>query len=450
MKRALFLFIIFFAGFSIFNSSCINDDISTSATDILSFSCDTVAFDTIFTEVGTPTARLIVANRASKGIRISSIRLKNPNSAFQFNVDGMSGREFSDIEIMAHDSIFVFIECQPPLSATDTPNLIEDELQFLTNGVPQSVRLEAYGQNVTRLRGVTITSDTILDASRPVVVFDSLVVAPDATLKLAPGTNLLFHDKASMTIRGRLEAVGTQKAPINMRGDRLDNVLPNVSYDILASQWQGIRIAPESFDNRMEHVNMRSTQWGLRIDSCADTSKTKLTLRHSWLHNSAGDVISSQYGSIDAQFTCFSEAANAVLRLKGGSHRFEYCTFANFYLFAAVSSPIINLDHLIQPTDQPTTNPMPLMSAEFIRCITYGIGGDITPGNLDDSNVFFRNSAFGVIGEDDDHFIESLWNCDPLFMTRRSDYYFDYRLEHTSETTGYGAYPDPIPPRKLQ
>ena len=49
---------------------------------------------------------------------------------------------------------------------------------------------------------------------------------------------------------------------IDMRGDRLDNVLPDVGYDILAGQWRGITIAPESFDNRLEYVDMRSTTDG--------------------------------------------------------------------------------------------------------------------------------------------------------------------------------------------
>lgn len=47
-------------------TSCISDAVSTSPNDILTFSRDTVSFDTVFTDLGTPTARLIVANRAKK------------------------------------------------------------------------------------------------------------------------------------------------------------------------------------------------------------------------------------------------------------------------------------------------------------------------------------------------------------------------------------------------
>ena len=95
-------------------ASCIEDGITTSSTDILTFSRDTVCFDTVFTELGTPTARLLVYNKAKKGVNISSIRFRNPDTRFQINVDGVSGTEFHDVEIRAKDSIYVFIECYLP------------------------------------------------------------------------------------------------------------------------------------------------------------------------------------------------------------------------------------------------------------------------------------------------------------------------------------------------
>ena len=73
--------------------SCIDDGMTTSSADVLAFSRDTVNFDTVFTDLGTPTARLIVKNPAKKGINISSIRFKDPDTRFTLNVDGVSGSE---------------------------------------------------------------------------------------------------------------------------------------------------------------------------------------------------------------------------------------------------------------------------------------------------------------------------------------------------------------------
>lgn len=411
-------------------TGCISDAISHSSTDRLSFSRDTMSFDTVFTNLGTPTARLVVRNKAKRGIIISSIHFKNPDTKFRINVDGVSGSEFRDVEIRAKDSIYIFLECFIPENDSKEPMLVEDELMFVTNGVTQSVLLEAWGQNVTRLRGVVLDSDMRLTAERPYVIFDSIVVPPGVVLSIDPGAKLLFHDKAYMDVQGTLLALGNAENKIDMRGDRMDNVLPNVSYDIMAGQWKGIRIAPESFDNRIEFVNMRSTSFGLMLDSCDNTDRTKLTLLNSWLHNSQGNVLTALYSKVVATGCCFSEAANATAYLAGGDFNFLQCTFANNYLFSVITSPLVTLEHAVP--DEEIAPTIPWMNAEFRNCILYGIPDDINIDELTGSNVFFRYCSFKSEGTDDDNFLNSLWNTDPMFHTIREDYYFNYRLQPDS------------------
>ena len=418
-------------------TGCISDAVTTSPSDILSFSSDTVTFDTVFTDLGTPTARLKVYNRAKKSINISSIKFADPQTMFTFNVDGTSGTEFQDVEIRGEDSIFIFIECFIPEEASaKTPFLVEDKLQFLTNGVTQNVVVEAYGQNVTRLYGLEVTSDTTLTAELPYIVFDSISVAPGATLNIEPGANILFHDKAKMTVNGTLNAVGTVENPINLRGDRLDDVIPDVPYDLLAGQWQGIRFAAESFGNRMEYVDMRSTKEGLRVDSCGDLSQQKLLLVNSWIHNSQASAFQSEYAWVDAYGCVFSEADQAAVSLKGGLHHFVQCTFSNYYLFSVPSLPLVSLYHLfredLQYSDQP------LMTANFDNCILYGMPADLNEGDLTGSNVFFRSCSLKSNGSNDDNFIECLWDTDPLFYTVREDYIFNYRVKEDSPVIGMG------------
>lgn len=438
MKNAFLILMTLIAGISLICPSCISDAISTSPSDILTFSRDTVNFDTVFTDLGTPTARLVVSNRAKKGINISSIRLKNPESNFQINVDGVSARQFNDVEIWGKDSIYVFIECFIPEGEGDIPHRVEDELLFVTNGVEQTVLLEAYGQNVTRLRSHRVIGEERLTASRPYVVFDSLVVEKDAMLRIDPGARILFHDGAELRIHGCIEACGEPGKLIQLCGDRLDNVLPDVGYDILAGQWQGIRIMAPSFGNRLEYVDMRSTREGLRIDSCGDLSRDKLLLRNSWLHNSQGSVLESRYAAVDAYGVCFSEASDAVVSLHGGIHRFVQCTIANNYLFSAISSPLVSLYHCLDNEDRDAANPNPLMSASFENCIIYGLAKDLNEGNLDNSQVYFRNVSMKSGGENDEHFIDCLWDCDPLFLTDRPRYYFNYHIQPDSPVIGKG------------
>lgn len=440
--RAFFFFVsaITIAIISLCNTSCISDSVSTSPTDILTFSRDTVNFDTVFTGFGTPTARLVVANRAKKGIVISSIRLKNPDTPFQINVDGVTGKAFNDVEIWKEDSIYLFIECLLPETGTDLPYRVEDELEFVTNGVTQSVLLEAYGQNVVRLKAARLTDYNRFTADRPYIVFDSLVVDKNAILRIDPGVKLLFHDGAELIVHGNLQAVGETGKMIQFRGDRLDEVLPGIGYDLLSGQWKGIRIARESFENRLEFVDMRSTTDGLRVDSCGDLTMKKLYIYNSWLHNTQGRVLDAKYSWIEAEGVCFSEAAKAVVSLTGGRSRFVQCTIANNYLFAAISEPLLCLYHCIpkHQEDDPS-NPNPLMMGWFDNSIIYGIGGDLNIGDFTDSSVYFTRTSFKSGGEDDDHFIECLWECDPMFLTERPNYYFNYHVAWDSPVVGMGS-----------
>ena len=417
--------------------SCIPDDISHSSSDRLAFSRDTVSFDTVFTDLGTPTARLQVFNRNKKGLNISSIKFRNPDSPFSVNVDGVSGTEFKDVEIRANDSIFIFIECFIPETQDKKPRLVEDQLVFVTNGVEQSVTVEAWGRNVIRLRNLTVTDRMTLTAETPYVIFDSLRVAPGATLKIEPGAQLLFHDKASLTVDGTLDARGKPGNLIDMRGDRLDNVLPDVGYDILAGQWRGIRIRESSFDNHMEYVDMRSTEHGLVVDSCAfSPDRVKLTLLNSWLHNSQASALQSKYARVDAYGCIFSEAADAVVSLTGGQHSFIQCTISNYYLYSAISAPLLSLFHCLP--DDVIENDYPLMTANFDNCIIYGMADCINTPDLEGSNVFLRYVLMKSEGSDDANFQHCLWDADPLFYTVREDYIFDYRLKPDSPAIGAG------------
>lgn len=436
MKLMRYFILTLICSISLIMVSCIEDGFTTSPSHVLTFSRDTVDFDTVFTDLGTPTARLIVSNKASKGLNISSIRFRNPNSVFRMNVDGMSGYDFRDVEIRAKDSIYVFIECFIPETEGNSPGLVSDELEFVTNGVTQTVQVEAYGQNVTRLRNVRISANTTLTADRPYVIFDSLTVEKGAVLTVEPGAQLLFHDNASLVVEGTINALGSAERKIAMRGDRLDNVLPDVGYDIMAGQWKGVRIGAYSFDNRLEYVDMRSTAIGLVVDSCADLSRQKLTLVNSWLHNSQGNVLTSKYAKVDAYGCCFSEAAGSVVSLTGGSHEFLQCTIANNYLFSAIRGPLLSLHHVLPGHAE--ENDLPLMRASFSNSIIYGLADDLNIGDFTGADVFFRFVSLKASGTDDDNFINCFWDTDPMFYTDRPIYYFNYRLQPDSPVIAVG------------
>ena len=78
------------------------------------------------------------------------------------------------------------------------------------------------------------------------------------------------------------------------------------------------------------------------------------------------------------------------------------------------------------------------MRARFSNSIIYGLRADLNTGDLTGSDVVFRYVSLGSKGEDDDNFINCLWETDPLFRTVRQDYLFDYRLQEDSPVRSAG------------
>ena len=122
-------------------SSCRKDFSSIPNSGKLEFSKDTVFLDTIFTNIGSATYNLKVYNRSRNAITIPSIQLeKGATSNYRLNVDGISGQEFNDIDILAKDSIFIFIETTINVSKQPNP-LYLDEILFDTGSNQQKVNL---------------------------------------------------------------------------------------------------------------------------------------------------------------------------------------------------------------------------------------------------------------------------------------------------------------------
>jgi hypothetical protein len=146
---------------SLLPTGCIEDSISTSSADQPTFSTDTLMMGQVFTLDASPTKRFTVYNRHDKVISISSISLRDDDdNLFRLNVDGVSARSFSNVEIRPNDSIYVFVEATLPENASAGIVAVNRHLDFVTNGVSQTVVLNIEGQNVVRCNNLTISADT--------------------------------------------------------------------------------------------------------------------------------------------------------------------------------------------------------------------------------------------------------------------------------------------------
>ncbi|MDR0799778.1 MAG: hypothetical protein LBN18_08470 [Dysgonamonadaceae bacterium] len=435
---------IFFGAFflAIFWSACKDDfdNYSANPNDRLSFSVDTLRFDTILSTINTSVNAFMVYNRNKKPLLISSIRLRNADAGgYKINVDGRAGASFQDVEIRVNDSLYVFVDIKPKENGINQLLLITDYIDFTTNGVQQSVVLEAHTQDVTIWKGLTIFSDTILTGEKPCLIYDSLVIAESASVKVEAGATWFMHAKAEIIVKGRLQLLGTLEKPVTIRGDRMDRLV-GVSYDLIPGQWGGIRIDSTSFNNVFEHARIRNAYYGLDLRP-SEPDESKLFLKNVVLTNCKGTLVNSVNCRFTAENCEFSNARGALLDLMGGDYEFTHCTLANYYGSPAeLGWGSTNNETVILST----TEDYPSEEAIFRNTIIWGSkangssGIRINPHETGAITFRFDHCLLPDEGEDDNDFIQCIWNKNPKFVdidyvkNNQYEFFYDFRLDSIS------------------
>lgn len=320
--------------------ACEDDEtFSTSPSDMLTFSTDTVRMDTVFSTVPSSTRYFWVYNKSGENLRCKNVRLENGNQiGFRVNVDGAylgatSGYQVNDIEVRDKDSIRVFVELTSPNNYGNKPTEIEDNIIFsLESGRQQKVNLNAFSWDATMFRNMKIDKDTIISSSKPIVVYGGIDVAENATLTIGKGTTLYFHGNAGINVHGTLVCQGTANETVTLRGDRLDRMFDYLPYDNVSGQWNGIRLTCASYGNHLTHTDIHGTFDGLKVDS-SDVSRLKLTIENSTIHNCQGtalDITNSFCVISNCQLT---NTLGNCLNIEGGRVEMNNSTLAQFYPF---------------------------------------------------------------------------------------------------------------------
>lgn len=326
-------------------ASCSDDESFTlSPSRLLTFSADSIKLDTLFSNVPSRTKDFWVYNRSGEGIRCTNIRLERGNqSGFRVNVDGSYlgaavGFQTSNVELRNKDSIRIFVEATTPYNYQDKPQLVEDNLLFtLESGVTQKVNLNAYSWDAQLLSNVRISRDSVLSATdKPVVVYGGITVDSAATLTLAAGSTFYFHADAGIDVHGTLIAEGTPEANIVLRGDRLDRMFDNLTYDQISGQWKGLHFQSSSYGNRLVYTDIHSPFDGIVADS-SDVERMKLEMVCSTIHSCQGYGLHAINSRIKLENCQITNTQNDCLCLDGGWADVNACTIAQFYPFQAIN-----------------------------------------------------------------------------------------------------------------
>ena len=373
------LTIAIFAFFVSFNTGCKKGNFTSNGT--LTFSSDTLVFDTVFTTIGSVTKNFKFYNNDNKPLTVSKIKLMGgDNSPYRINVDGLSGNEFNEINIEGNDSLYVFVEVTLDPNNQLNPVVIEDSIQFTTNGVVQYVQLASWGQDMYyHYKDVfpVIAADTTWANDKPHVIYGYSAVDLAKTLNIQAGTDIYLHKNAILYVyKGALNINGTLNNPVTLQGDRLE-----MAYDDVSGQYYGIYFQ-EAMPSSIDYAIIKNGTSGVHLfsEDPANSGYT-LTLTNTKIFNCARYGVFIYSGAKVKAENCliYKNLNHSLLVLEGGDFNFNHCHLLG-YSSDGGQNPAVGLSN---------TYYNPLLGTTFISSIEEGvITNSVIYGDLEQELAF--------------------------------------------------------------
>ena len=434
-------------------SACKKELLSTDPNIKLEFSNDSIIFDTVFTSLGSATHRLMVYNRSGSKINISSISLgSGTTSDFKINVDGEAATSVKDIELKGGDSLFIFLRVTIDPTDANNPFVVEDDLQFLTNGNNQSIKLVAWGQNANYILADTYTPGfpkykVVVDSletvhwtnEKPYVVYGYAVVDSYGKLIIDAGTQVYFHDKSGLLAYSDavLKVLGTIDNPVHFQGDRLEE-----QYRDLPGQWDRIWLmeSQPGEDHEIRNAIIENGFIGIQAESFLRVASNKLILENVVVQNMNGIGLFSRIYNIVGGNTVVANCGGYCMAFTGGgNYNFIQTTVANYWPYGIRKNPALFLNNfLLDSLEKPV--PIPL-HFEMGNSIVYGynddeFGTEMVDGA--DSSYYFNYALMKTKLDisNSDYYENIVTNEDPLFVNHEVN---DYRLDTLSPAIDKGS-----------
>ena len=410
----------------------------------LSFSADTVLFDTVFTSLGSATHQLRIYNRNNDDLKISTIRLTGgASSPFRINLDGENALEFYDKIIPANDSLFSFLRVTINPNDLNTPFVVEDELEFVTNGNTQTIKLLAWGQNAIYIVGDKVSGaiqgkykivadslqTTVWTSELPYVIYGYALINSYGTLRIEAGTKVYCHQGSGILSwsDGQLVIDGTAENPVVIQGDRLEPY-----YKDTPGQWDQIMLLDgrAGADHRISHAVIRNGFIGVNCQSALKVTECALRIDNTVIENQSGYGLYSILYPVEAKNFTIANCGTANVFAFGGDYRFVHGTIANYWNGNEHSNNIAMqvLNYALDENHEPFYYPSHF---ELDNCIVYGRQKDefMTQFGPDADSTFlfdhclvktekFANAMAG--------FSHCLFNLEPYFADyQRNDLHID-------------------------
>jgi hypothetical protein len=341
----------------------------------LEFSQDSVLFDTVFTTVGTVTKRFTARNPNNRAVRVDIALEGGSSSPYRINVDGIPGTDFTNVEILGGDSVFVFVEATLGPGGVNTPFVLTDHVLFNTNGTEQRVLLEAWGQDAHFIRptdflnglppfsyvaggfdenGQQVCGEVVTWTNdKPYVIYGYAVVDSCNALIIEEGVRVYVHNGGGLWVYrgGQVTMNGTIANPIVFQGDRREEL-----YAELPGQWDRIWIneGPEGTRNLLRNVLVKNALVGIQCETWPlvpdlPTSSNTLVLDNVRIRNcSAAGILSRNYRITSYNLLVGDCGQYAVALTGGGQYDFWHTTVANFWNYEVRQTPSFYLTNAYQ------------------------------------------------------------------------------------------------------
>jgi hypothetical protein len=423
-------------------ASCKKETFYTSNDATLNFSCDTLSFDTIFSNIGTITKRLMVYNPYSDALKISSVKLaQGDDSPYIINING-SAKEAGNIIIEPNDSMYILVQIVAKTTENDLPEFIKDSIIFNTNGKQQNIKLITYVQDAFVLKDSVIVTQT-WSGQKPYLIYGDLTVDSANTLYINPGVKIYMHRDANIYIKGNIQASGSFYDPIVFRQDRFDD-----DYKDIPGQWGGIYLTPKtgSGPNKLEWVTIENGTTGLQLGDAGHNIAISIDLSNVIIQNMGYACLIAYRSSIYGTNCLIANGRNYTCYFAGGgTFQFYQSTFANYYSpydYRDNNSPLLYLSNYLEKENDATQyDPYDISNSFFRNCIIYGSQRDEIKLDIKAnaaSGVTFENCI--IRGENTSAYLnkcsEITWNSDPKFINGE---YLNFKLDTLSPAKNKGA-----------
>lgn len=380
-------------------SNCKKEKILDDPSATLDISNDTIIFDTIFTTVGSTTKYFTIRNRHDQPLRISSIDLEGGEaSPFRINVDGVPGTSFTDIEIPADDSLYIFVDVTLDASNTNNPLIIEDHIFFNTNGNQQQVDLVVWGQDAHFFYADTYTPGfppyTIIECNetwtndKPYVIYGYAVVDSACSLTIEEGVRVHFHASSGLWVYryGQLSVNGTMEEPVTFQGDRLEPF-----YDNVPGQWDRIWINEGDDDNVFNWAVIKNGLIGVQAETFPlepelPTSSNKVVLNNTIIENHSALGVLTRNFKLEANNLLAANCGQYCMALTGGGeYEVHHSTIANYWTFGTRQTPAFFMGNAYEDAFG-TVQVRDITTSRFWNNIFYG-------GNFDEFEIEIDNAG---------------------------------------------------------